>query len=93
MGVSFCVGGCVLRECVVEGGGVYGYFGEQGLPAGIKECLERFHRRKALEKVQKLALKFVKGLRHVPYEAAHKGHYLLIKLDCLKVSFWSFNSF
>ncbi len=26
-GVSFCVGGCVLRECVVEGGGLYGYFG------------------------------------------------------------------
>ncbi len=26
----------------------------------------------ALEKVQKLALKFVKGLRHVPYEAALK---------------------
>ncbi len=25
-----------------------------------------------LEKVQKLALKFVKGLRHVPYEAALK---------------------
>ncbi len=26
----------------------------------------------ALEKVQKLALKFVKGFRHVPYEAALK---------------------
>ncbi len=26
----------------------------------------------ALEKVQKLALKFVKGLRHIPYEAALK---------------------
>ncbi len=26
----------------------------------------------ALEKVQKLALKFMKGLRHVPYEAALK---------------------
>ncbi len=26
----------------------------------------------ALEKVQKVNLKFVKGLRHVPYEAAHK---------------------
>ncbi len=24
-GVSFCVGGCVLRECVVEGGGLDGY--------------------------------------------------------------------
>ncbi len=29
----------------MEGGGLYGYCGEQGLPAGIKECLERFHRR------------------------------------------------
>ncbi len=35
----------MLREWVVEGGGLYGYFGEQGLPAGIQECLERFHRR------------------------------------------------
>ncbi len=26
------------------GGGLDGYFGEQGLPAGIQECLERFHR-------------------------------------------------
>ncbi len=32
----------MLREWVVEGGGLYGYFGEQGLPAGIQECLERF---------------------------------------------------
>ncbi len=44
-GLSFCVGGCVLREWVVEGGGSDGYFGEQGLPAGIQECLERFHQR------------------------------------------------
>ncbi len=29
-------------------------------------------RHEALIKVQKLALKFVKGLRHVPYEAALK---------------------
>ncbi len=27
------MGGCVLREWVMEGGGLYGYFGEQGLPA------------------------------------------------------------
>ncbi len=27
------------------GGGLDGCFGEQGLPAGIQECLERFHRR------------------------------------------------
>ncbi len=33
----------MLRELVVEGGGLYGYFGEQGLPAGIQECLERVH--------------------------------------------------
>ncbi len=35
----------MLREWVVDGGGLYRYFGEQGLPAGIQECLERFHRR------------------------------------------------
>ncbi len=35
----------MLREWVVEGGGLDGCFGEQGLPAGIPECLERFHRR------------------------------------------------
>ncbi len=26
------------------GGGLDGHFGEQGLPAGIQECLERFYR-------------------------------------------------
>ncbi len=25
-------------------GGLDGYFGEQGLPVGTQECLERFHR-------------------------------------------------
>ncbi len=35
----------MLREWVVGGGGLDGYFGEQGLPASIQECLERFHRR------------------------------------------------
>ncbi len=29
----------------MEGGGLDEYFGEQGLPAGIQECLERIHRR------------------------------------------------
>ncbi len=43
--MSFGLGGCVLREWVVEGGGLDGYFGEQVLPMGIQECLERFHRR------------------------------------------------
>ncbi len=42
---EFCVSRCVLREWVVGGGGLDGYFGEQGLPAGIQEYLERFHRR------------------------------------------------
>ncbi len=36
---------CVLREWVVRRGGLNGYFGEQGLPVDIHECLERFHRR------------------------------------------------
>ncbi len=33
------------RECVVEGGELYGYFREQGLPVGVHECLAGFHRR------------------------------------------------
>ncbi len=35
----------MLRDWVVGGGGLDGHFGEQGLPAGIQECLERFHPR------------------------------------------------
>ncbi len=35
----------MLREWVVGGGGLDGYFGEQGLSGDIQECLERFHRR------------------------------------------------
>ncbi len=35
------MGPCVLGEWVVEGGG---HFGEQRLPVGIQECLERLHR-------------------------------------------------
>ncbi len=27
------------------GGGLYGYFKEQGLPIGVQECLEGFHQR------------------------------------------------
>ncbi len=38
------MGRYVLKEWVVRGGGLDGYFGEQGLPVGIQECLERFHR-------------------------------------------------
>ncbi len=33
----------MLREWVVAGGGLDGYFGEQGLPVGIQECPESFH--------------------------------------------------
>ncbi len=28
----------------MRGGGLNWFFGEQGLPVGIQECLERFHR-------------------------------------------------
>ncbi len=45
LGCEFLRGRCVLRDWVVGGGGLDGYFGEQGLPAGIQEYLERFHRR------------------------------------------------
>ncbi len=38
------MGRCVLREWVVRGDGLDGYFGEQRLPVGIEECLERFQR-------------------------------------------------
>ncbi len=34
----------MLREWVVRGGGLDEYFGEQGLPVGIQQFLERFHR-------------------------------------------------
>ncbi len=40
LGVSFLRGRRVLREWVVGGGGLDGYFGEQGLPVNIQECLE-----------------------------------------------------
>ncbi len=38
------MGQCVLREWVVGGGWLDGYFGEQGLPVGVQEYLEGFHR-------------------------------------------------
>ncbi len=34
----------MLREWIERGGGLDGYFREQGLPVGIQEGLERFHR-------------------------------------------------
>ncbi len=40
VGVSFLLG----STCAEGGGGLDGYFGEQGLPVGIQECLGRFHR-------------------------------------------------
>ncbi len=42
LGVSFL---CVVSKWVVGCGGIDGYFGDQGLPVGIHECLERFHGR------------------------------------------------
>ncbi len=51
----FYVGQRVLREWVVGGGGLYGYFGEQELPVGVQECLEGFHR----ERVDYLTRQFV----------------------------------
>ncbi len=32
------MGQCVLREWVVGGGGLYGYFRKQGLTVGVQEC-------------------------------------------------------
>ncbi len=39
---GFYVGRCVLREWVVRGGGLDGYFGEQGLPVGGNIGWENF---------------------------------------------------
>ncbi len=46
LGMSFLRCQYVLREWVVGRSGLYGYFGEQGLPAGVQESLEGFHRRR-----------------------------------------------
>ncbi len=40
----FYVCQCVLREWGTRGGGLDGYFREQGLPVGVQECLEGCHR-------------------------------------------------
>ncbi len=47
LGVSFLRGQRVQTKWVVGGGGLYGYFGEQGLPVGVQECLEGSHRKYA----------------------------------------------
>ncbi len=41
---SMCAEGMGCERRWVEGRRVDGYFGEQRLPVGIHECLERFHR-------------------------------------------------
>ncbi len=38
------MGRCVLRAWDVGGGGLDGYFGEQGLSVCVEQCLEKFHR-------------------------------------------------
>ncbi len=44
LGVSFLRGSMCAEGMGCEGDGLDGYFGEQGLPVGIQECLEKFHR-------------------------------------------------
>ncbi len=44
LGCEFMRGSMCAEGMVLGGGGLDGYFGEQGLPVGIQECLERFHR-------------------------------------------------
>ncbi len=44
LGLSFSRGSMGAEGMGCERGGLDGYFGEQGLPVGIHECLERFHR-------------------------------------------------
>ncbi len=44
LGVSFLRGSMCAEGMRCEKGLLGGYFGEQGLPVGIQECLERFRR-------------------------------------------------
>ncbi len=44
LGFEFLRGSMCAEGMGCGGGGLDGYFGEQGLPVGIQECLERFHR-------------------------------------------------
>ncbi len=72
----------MLREWVVEGSGLYGYFGEQGLPADIQECLERFHRRS----VDYLSRQFVPkwdGPNGEGELATARTASLLVELECV----------
>ncbi len=76
------LGRCVLREWVVGGGGFDGYFGEQGLLAGIQECLERFHRRW----VDYLSRQFVPNWdspNGKGEEATARTALLLVELECV----------
>ncbi len=81
-GVRFCAGRCVLREWVVGGGGLDGYFGEQRLPMGIQECLEKFHR----GCVDYLSWQFVPELDSSNGEgelATARTASLLVELECV----------
>ncbi len=46
MSVSVLPSGSIGWVCAegMGGGGLYGCFGEQELPIGVQECIERFHR-------------------------------------------------
>ncbi len=63
------------------GGGLDGHFGEQGLPAGIQECLERSHRRC----VDYLILQFVPkwDSPNGDGELAAARTSLLVELECV----------
>ncbi len=72
----------MLREWVVGGGGLDGYFGEQGLPVGIQECLERFHR----QCVDYLSRQFVPKWDRPNGEgelATARTASLLVELECV----------
>ncbi len=67
------------------GGGLDGDFGEQGLPAGIQECLERFHRRC----VNYLSRQFVPKWESPNGEgelATARTASLLVELECVATS-------
>ncbi len=72
----------MLKEWVVGGSGLDGHFGEQGLPAAIQECLERFHRRC----VDYLSRQFVPNGDSLNSEselATARTASLLVELECV----------
>ncbi len=72
----------MLREWVVGGGGLDGYFGEQGLSTGIQECHERYHRRCVDYLIRQFVPKWDCKIGEGELATARTAS-LLVKLECV----------